>query len=142
MEAANCGASEAEGKSVGLTIRLPKEQIKNGCMNDHMDFYYFFSRKVCLSYAAEAYVYFPGGFGTMDELFEILTLVQTKKIDKVPIILFGKEYWNGLDDFIKEHLLKSEKIEEIDTKLYTITDSMDEVVEIVKNAPIRKFSDA
>lgn len=141
MEAANCGASEADGTSIGLTIKLPNEQVTNGCIDNHMDFQYFFSRKVCLSYAAEAYVYFPGGFGTMDELFEILTLVQTKKISPVPIILVGSEYWNKFDAFIKEDLVKSGKIDSEDTELYKITDDSDEIIEIIKNAPIRKFTD-
>jgi len=138
MQAANCGAGEVNGKSVGLTIQLPMEQVTNSCVTDHMDFYYFFSRKVALSFAAEAYVYFPGGFGTLDELFEILTLVQTGKIKHVPIILVGKKYWKGLDKFIKKHLLKNEKISPDDTNLYTITEDEDEIIEIIKNAPIRK----
>jgi uncharacterized protein (TIGR00730 family) len=102
-----------------------------------MEFEYFFSRKVCLSYSAESYVYFPGGFGTLDELFEILTLVQTGKIEKVPIILVGSYFWNDLDKFIKEHLLKNKKIDEVDTDLYTITDNEDEILEIIKAAPVR-----
>jgi len=141
MEAANCGAAEANGGSIGLTIKLPKEQITNSCIENHMDFRYFFARKVCLSYAAEAYIYFPGGFGTMDELFEILTLVQTKKIAPVPIILVGKEYWEKFDSFIKDSLLREGKIDQIDTELYKITDSDEEIIEIIKNAPVRKFTD-
>lgn len=137
MQAANCGA--ADGKSVGLTIKLPSEQYTNSCVTDHMDFYYFFSRKVCLSFAAEAYVYFPGGFGTLDELFEILTLVQTNKIERLPIILVGEKYWKPLDKFIRKQLLKGEKIDEKDTDLYTITDDENKILEMIKYAPIRRF---
>jgi len=104
---------------------------------DSVSFYYFFSRKVCLSFSAEAYVFFPGGFGTLDEFFEILTLVQTGKITPVPIILFGKSYWKHIDKVIKKLLLKKKLIDPQDPKLYTITDSIDEAVEIIKQAPIR-----
>lgn len=138
MAAANCGAANARGRSYGLTIQLPFEQITNTCVSHHMDFYYFFSRKVCLAFAAEAYVYFPGGFGTLDELFEILTLVQTGKIEKVPIILFGNEYWKDLDSYIKKHLLGGDKISEGDIDLYTITEDYEEIVQLIKAAPIRK----
>jgi uncharacterized protein (TIGR00730 family) len=139
MAAGNCGAYDAGGRSVGLTIKLPMEQKTNVCVTDPLDFKYFFARKVCLAYAAEAYLYFPGGFGTLDELFEILTLVQTKKIEPAPaIILVGSHYWNDLDHFIKKQLLKKDKISPGDLNLYTITDDHDEIVEIVKNAPYRK----
>lgn len=139
MAAGNCGAYDAGGKSVGLTIKLPFEQKTNLCLTHHMDFKYFFARKVCLAFAAEAYVYFPGGFGTMDELFEVLTLVQTKKIDPAPtIILVGKKYWKGLDKFIKKTLLKNGMINSEDLNLYTITDNDDEIIELIKKAPVRK----
>ncbi len=139
MEAANRGAFEAGGRSYGLTIKLPMEQVTNKYLTDHLDFRYFFSRKVSMTFAAEAYVYFPGGFGTLDELFEILTLVQTEKIEKLPIILIGKVYWNDLDKYIKDHLLGGdfEKIDRSDLELYTITDSIDEALEIIRNAPTR-----
>lgn len=137
MEAANRGAFEKKGKSFGLTIKLPSEQVTNKFLTHHMDFYYFFSRKVCLSYSAEAYVYFPGGFGTFDELFEILTLVQTNKIEKVPVILINTEFWKPFDEFIKNNLLKTEKIDAEDLNLYTITDDLDQVVEIIRKSPIR-----
>jgi uncharacterized protein (TIGR00730 family) len=137
MEAANRGACEAGGKSVGYTIKLPMEQVTNEYLTDHLDFYYFFARKVCLSFAAEAYIFFPGGFGTYDELFEILTLVQTKKIEDVPVILFGSKYWNKYLKYIKKNLLKHKKIDDFDLNLFTITDDMDKVVKIVKDAPQR-----
>jgi len=138
MAAGNCGAHDVGGKSVGLTIKLPMEQTTNICLTHHLDFQYFFARKVCMAFAAEAYVYFPGGFGTLDELFEVLTLIQTNKMEKVPIILFGNSYWKGLDKFIRKHLLKGEKINPEDLDLYTITEDEDEILEIIKNAPIRK----
>ncbi len=137
MEAANRGAFEVGGKSFGLTIKLPMEQVTNPYLTDQINFYYFFSRKVCMSYSAEAYVYFPGGFGTFDELFEILTLVQTNKIERVPIILIGSDFWLPFDNFIKNTLIPTEKIDSEDLKLYTITDNLEEALEIIKNAPIR-----
>lgn len=137
MEAANRGAYEAGGRSIGFTINLPMEQVTNKYLTDHLGFHYFFSRKVCLSYSAEAFVYFPGGFGTYDELFELMTLVQTKKIEKVPIILVGKDYWTEFISYLKTNLLDEKKIDEEDLNLMTITDDIDEVIEIIKNAPKR-----
>lgn len=137
MEAANKGAFEVDGNSFGLTIQLPNEQVTNPYTNKVIDFRYFFTRKVTLTYAAEAYIYFPGGFGTLDELFEILTLVQTNKIQKVPIILFGSYFWKPLESFIKEFLVSNGKIDEQDMHLFTVTDSVEEALEIIKNAPIR-----
>jgi uncharacterized protein (TIGR00730 family) len=137
MEAANKGAFEIDGNSFGFTIQLPKEQTTNPYLNTTINFQYFFTRKVSLTYAAEAYVYFPGGFGTLDELFEILTLVQTNKIVRVPIILFGSYFWKPLEEFIKEFLVKNGKIDAEDMKLFIITDSIEEALTIIKNAPIR-----
>lgn len=137
MEAANKGAHEINGKSLGFTIQLPTEQITNPYLDKSINFQYFFTRKVTLTYSAEVYVYFPGGFGTLDELFEILTLIQTNKIVAVPIILFGSYFWNPLEQFIREFLVDNGKIDETDLKLFTITDSIKEAVEIVKSAPIR-----
>ncbi|MDO8728723.1 MAG: TIGR00730 family Rossman fold protein, partial [bacterium] len=99
MEAANRGAYEAGGNSLGLLIKLPDGQITNKYITKSFDSYYFFVRKVLLSFSAEAFIFYPGGFGTLDEFFEILTLVQTKKITNVPIICVGSEYWNKLKDF-------------------------------------------
>lgn len=138
MGAANKGAFENKGLSLGLTIQLPMEQVTNPYLNHSLNFNYFFTRKVALTYAAEAYVYFPGGFGTLDELFEILTLVQTNKIEKVPIILFGSHFWNPLKNFIEEHQLSEGKIDDKDIELFTITDSIEEAVSIIKSAPIRQ----
>ncbi len=137
MEAGNRGAKMGNGRSLGLTIKLPHEQKTNQYVTDYVEFYYFFSRKVILSFSAEAYVYFPGGFGTMDEFFEILTLVQTGKIKKVPIILMGSAYWNKLDAFIKEELLAKKMVEAKDLELYHICDDEDEAVKIIENSPVR-----
>ena len=137
MEAANHGAFEVKGKSVGICIELPHEQKKNPYMTDNIDLYYLFIRKVALSFAAEAYVFFPGGFGTLDEFFEILTLVQTRKIQRVPLILFGSEFCKPLESFLRKNLLDIGTIDSADRNLYTITDSEDEAVEIIRNAPVR-----
>lgn len=137
MEAANRGAHEAGGASLGLTIELPHEQAINPYIDTYVEFSYFFSRKVCLSFSAEAYVICPGGFGTMDELFEILTLIQTHKIEKVPVILLGNGYWEKFDSFIREELLSRNTISPEDLDLYTITDNEDEVLEMIKNVPVR-----
>jgi hypothetical protein len=137
MEAANKGAFEAGGNSLGLTIDLPREQMTNQYLTDREDFHYFFSRKVCLAFSAEAYVFFPGGFGTLDEFLEILTLIQTNKIPRAPIILVGVSFWTSLEQFFKEVLLQNKMIEEKDIHLYTITDDEDEILNIIKKAPIR-----
>ncbi len=139
MEAANKGTFEAGGKSIGFGIKLPNEQALNPYLTESVDFEYFFSRKTLLFYSAETYIYFPGGFGTMDELFEILTLMQTRKIPKVPVVLIGSEFWNPLMLTIKEELLNDEHtIDPADIQLYKITDSLDEVINIIKNAPLRQ----
>jgi uncharacterized protein (TIGR00730 family) len=137
MEAANRGAIEGGGNSIGLTIRLPKEQIMNNYLTSHIDFYYFFSRKVCLAFSAEAFVFFPGGYGTLDEFFEIITLLQTKKIPSVPVILVGKDYWQEVYSFIENTLLKRGTIDRSDLELFHITDDTEEILTIIKNAEIR-----
>lgn len=137
MEAGNRGAFEAGGNSLGLNIELPNEQKTNPYLTHGIDFHYFFSRKVCLSYSAEAYLFFPGGFGTLDEFLEILTLVQTNKIPTTPIILVGEEFWKPLSNFFGNTLLKSETISREDTSLYTITDDDDLILDTIKKAPIR-----
>ena len=132
MLAANKAAFEAGGASVGLNINLPERQADNPYLTEGFDFDHFFIRKVMLTYASEVYVYFPGGFGTLDEFFEIVTLVQTKKIRKVPIVLFGKSYWSPLNSFIKEQMLKERQaINESDLELYKIVDSVDEALEYI-----------
>jgi len=137
MEAANRGAFENGGASLGLTIELSNHQVKNNYLTDNLDFYYFFSRKVCLSFSAETYLFFPGGFGTLDEFFEIVTLVQTKKIEKVPIILVGSDFWNPLHDLMKKELLGRGTIDPDDLDLYKIVDNEDEIIDIVRNSTVR-----
>jgi uncharacterized protein (TIGR00730 family) len=136
MEAANKGAYDAGGDSLGLNIELPSEQRTNPYVKESVEFYYFFSRKVALSFSANAYIFFPGGFGTIDEFSEILELVQTKKIPQVPLILVDSQFWKPLDMYFKNTLLMDYKtINTGDTELYKITDNDDEVLTIVKNAP-------
>ncbi len=136
MEAANRGAFEAGGDSLGLEIELDPPQQENKYQTDTINFHYFFSRKMALSFAAETYIFFPGGFGTLDEFFEIITLVQTKKIERVPLVLFGSDYWKKIDAFIKDELITRGVIGNDELNLFTITDSVDEVIEIIRNAPI------
>ncbi len=138
MQGASKGAFEGKGASIGLNIELPFEQELNPYVTESVDFHHFFPRKVALAYSAEAYIYFPGGFGTLDELFEVLTLKQTKKIPQTPIILFGTEFWKPLENFFKEVFLgENQTIAKEDLNLYTITDDMDEVIKIITSAPIR-----
>ncbi|MDB5265157.1 MAG: Cytokinin riboside 5-monophosphate phosphoribohydrolase [Parcubacteria group bacterium] len=135
MEAANRGAHEAGGASVGLNIRLSDNQTFNKYLTDSMVFDHFFVRKVMLAFASEVYVYFPGGFGTLDELTEILTLVQTKKIKPVPIVLYGKEFWTPIVDLFKNELFaKYHNIDKADLNLFVLLDSVDEAYDyIIKN---------
>lgn len=133
MEAANRGAYEAGGRSIGLNIQLPHEQSLNTYTTDSMPFRYFFARKVILAYRAGGYVYFPGGFGTLDELFEVITLMQTKKMPLAPIVLVGNDYWQHLDYFIKTQLLEgSHTISPGDETIYTITEDV-EVIKAIMN---------
>jgi uncharacterized protein (TIGR00730 family) len=129
MEAANRGAHEAGGTSIGIGIKLPSEQQFNQYVTGSMNFHFFFTRKVVMTYAAKAFVYFPGGYGTLDEFFEFLTLIQTKKVSAAPIYLFGSEYWAPLFTFIKEHCAQFEYIDQWDETLFVITDSVDDIIE-------------
>jgi uncharacterized protein (TIGR00730 family) len=132
MQAANKGAFEAGGASVGLNINLQTKQPYNPYLTDRFGFDHFFVRKVMLTYASEVYIYFPGGFGTLDEFFEIVTLVQTGKIRKVPIVLFGKDYWEPLLAFIQKTLYEERKtIDEKDMQLYKVVDNVDEALEYI-----------
>ncbi len=134
MEAGNKGATLAGGKSVGLNINLPFEQNNNQFIDSdkNLNFRYFFVRKVMFVKYAQAFVALPGGFGTMDELFEVLTLVQTGKISKVPIVLVGTQYWSGLREWLKVTMLESEQnINELDLDLLPIVDEPEDVIRII-----------
>jgi uncharacterized protein (TIGR00730 family) len=131
MEAANKGAVEGGGQSVGCNIELPFEQRTNPYVQIPINFRYFFVRKTMFVKYAEAYIIFPGGFGTMDELFEALTLVQTGKIRNFPIVLFGRDYWTGLVEWIRATMVPEGKIAPDDMRLLVITDSVDEACKLV-----------
>lgn len=132
MEAANKGSAEAGGQSVGMNIRLPLEQKPNPYANISIDYKYFFIRKVMFVKYAMAYVIMPGGFGTMDELFEAITLIQTKRIKCFPVILMGSEYWKGLFDWLKKTMLRDNKISPADMELFQIIDDPAEVVKHIQ----------
>ncbi|MDO8590298.1 MAG: TIGR00730 family Rossman fold protein [bacterium] len=137
MEAANRGAFEAGGNSLGLLIKLPEGQVINKYITKSFASYYFFVRKVCLSFSAEAFIFYPGGFGTLDEFFEILTLIQTRKIANVPLICVGSEFWSKLKDFMKKEQLGRKAIMPEDLNLFHIVDDHDKIIEIIKKVPVR-----
>lgn len=136
MEAANKGASQAGGKSVGLHIQLPNEQKANKYANVRLEFKYFFIRKVMFVKYAVAYIIMPGGFGTMDELFEALTLIQTNRIKPFPVILMDKKYWGGLIDWMRETLVQNKTISKADIEIFHLVDTPEEAVKIVKRTVI------
>jgi len=131
MEAANRGATEAGGMSVGLGIELPFEQGLNDWVDVGIDFRYFFVRKTMFVKYAQAFVVLPGGFGTLDELFEAITLVQTKKVTRFPVILMGVDYWSGLIDWVRKTLLEDGKVSDSDLDLIQLTDDVEEAVQII-----------
>ena len=128
MQAANKGAYEAGGRSIGLNIELPHEQHINPYVTDSIEFHYFFARKVMLTMASKVYVFFPGGFGTLDEFSEILILMQEGKMPKMPMFLIGKSFWKPLDKFFENKMQKMGTISAKDRKIYKITDDITEVV--------------
>jgi uncharacterized protein (TIGR00730 family) len=139
MEAGNRGAHEAGVHSIGLNIQLPYEQRINRYVSRAMGFHYFFTRKVMLSAAGQAYVFFPGGFGTLDEFFEITTLIQTGKMEPIPIILYGDEFWSPMVRYIKDVVHKKFKtIDAKDVELFIIVDSVNEAIKLVKKSKPRK----
>ncbi len=131
MEAANKGAFENKGTSIGLNIELPHEQHPNQYQNTEMSFRYFFIRKVCLLKYSVGAVFFPGGFGTLDELAESLTLVQTNKINPIPVVMIGKKFWTPFTEWINEYLLKNNYISQKDESMYKIVDSAEEAVDYI-----------
>jgi uncharacterized protein (TIGR00730 family) len=136
MEAANRGAADADGVSIGLNIDLPFEQHSNPYVNLPLDFRYFFVRKVMFIKYSMAFICLPGGFGTLDELFESLTLIQTQKIKPFPIILVGSTFWSGLVDWMKEQLVSNSKIDKPDLLLFEIFDDVDEIVASIRRTVI------
>jgi uncharacterized protein (TIGR00730 family) len=128
MQAANKGAYEAGGRSIGLNIELPHEQHINPYVTDSIEFHYFFARKVMLTIASKVYVFFPGGFGTLDEFSEILILMQEGKMPKMPMFLIGKSFWKPLDKFFETKMQKMGTINAKDRRIYKITDDITEVV--------------
>ena len=132
MEAGNKGATLANGESIGLNIDLPFEQKHNEYVKTLINFHYFFCRKVMFVKYAKAFVIFPGGFGTLDECFESLTLIQTRRMERFPVILFGRKYWQGLIKWMNDTVLKEKNIDEDDLTMFKVVDTPQEVVKEIK----------
>lgn len=140
MEAGNRGAYEGGGESIGLDIELPTEQRRNAYVKKGIGFHYFFTRKVMLSASAQAYVFFPGGYGTLDEFYEMITLIQTEKMEAVPVVCVGKAFWNPLDEWMRTTLIEQfETISPQDRELYQIVDTAPEAFELIKDSKERKY---
>lgn len=140
MEAGNRGAYEGGGESIGLDIELATEQRRNAYVKKGIGFHYFFTRKVMLSASAQAYLFFPGGFGTLDEFSEIITLLQTKKMEPVPVVCVGREFWEPMNDWIRTVMLGNlQTISPEDMDLYTVVDTAEEAFELIKDSPERKY---
>ena len=132
MEAANKGTRRAGGHSIGLNIQIPSEQTPNKYVDTLLDFRYFFVRKVMFVKYAKAFVSMPGGYGTLDEFTEAINLIQTQRIDKFPVVLFGREYWKGMLDWLRERVLKEGNIDEKELAIFSVVDKPKEVVEAIK----------
>lgn len=132
MEAANKGAQEGGGLSIGLNIEIPTEQKPNRYIDKLLSFRYFFCRKVMFVKYAHAFLIFPGGFGTIDEFFESITLIQTQRATRFPVIMVGSNYWRGLIDWIKEFLLKEGKISKSDMKIFQVIDEPEKIIKAIK----------
>jgi uncharacterized protein (TIGR00730 family) len=141
MEAGNKGACEADGESVGLNIDLPFEQKANPFVKTLINFHYFFCRKVMFVKYAKAFVIFPGGFGTMDELFESLTLIQTQRIEQFPVVLVGKSYWQGLIDWLRNTMAAERNIDVNDLDMFILVDTAQDVVQEIKDFYIKRDFD-
>ena len=138
MEAANKGAATGKEKSVGLNIELPFEQKPNKYVQTLINFHYFFCRKVMFVKYAKAFIIFPGGFGTLDEFYESITLIQTGRIERFPVILFGKEYWKGLIAWMKEQMIKEGNIDPDDLDIFKVVDKPEDAVKVVKDFYLKK----
>ena len=132
MEAANKGTKRAGGKSIGLNIQLPTEQESNKYVDTLLDFHYFFIRKVMFVKYAKAFVIMPGGYGTLDEFTEAINLIQTRRIPRFPVVLFGREYWKGMLQWLLDRVLKEGNISKKDLDIFTVVDKPKEVVEAIK----------
>jgi uncharacterized protein (TIGR00730 family) len=141
MEAVNKGASQAGGVSVGLGIELPFEQAMNQWVDIGVQFRYFFARKTMFVKYAQAFVVLPGGFGTLDELFEALTLVQTRKVTMFPVVLWRSDYWRGMFDWVRETLLAEGKVAEADLDLITLCDDVDDVIDVIIESTRRRVQE-
>lgn len=139
MEAANRGAKEAGGRSIGCNIKLPMEQHGNPYLDMFVEFHYFFVRKLMLAKYSYAFVALPGGFGTLDELFEIATLVQTGKVSQFPIVLAGRDYWQPMLDFLRETMVKNGTIGAVDVDRFVITDSPEEIASHISHVALHRF---
>lgn len=140
MEAGNRGAFEAGGESIGIDIELPEEQRRNKYVKTGRGFHYFFTRKVMMSASAQAYVYFPGGYGTLDEFFEIITLIQTEKMEPVPVVCVGHDFWDPLNEWIRTKMVEAyATASPEDMDLYSIVDTAEEAFKILKNSKERKY---
>lgn len=142
MEAANRGAFEYGGRSIGLNISLPYEQQPNPYLTDVLNFHYFFARKVMLTMSSKVFVGFPGGFGTLDEMSELICLMQTKKMPTQPIFLIGKSFWRPMERFINGQLLGGGYVDQSDTELYTVTDDINQVIDAANKIGHVKVTDS
>jgi len=133
MEAGNKGARRARGQSIGLNIQIPSEQKPNKYVDTLLDFRYFFVRKVMFVKYAKAFVIMPGGYGTLDEFFEAINLIQTERIPKFPVVLFGSEYWKGMIEWLRKTVLKIGNISPHDLDIFTIVDKPEDVVKVIRN---------
>jgi len=133
MEAGNKGAAKAKGISIGLNIDLPFEQKPNRYVKHLIDFHYFFCRKVMFVKYAKAFVIFPGGFGTLDEFFESITLIQTERMGRFPVILYGSKFWGGLIDWLKKSVLKEKNIDPQDMDIFQVVDTPEDVIKAIRD---------
>lgn len=133
MRSANKGAYKSGGQSIGITIQIPREEVSNRFLLEEKSMKYFFTRKKVLSYASQIYIFFPGGFGTLDELADMLVLIQTEKIPRIPIILFGRDFWTPFDSLVKKIFIETYKtVSKGDDSIYTIVDNVEEAMLIIE----------